>query len=565
MALSVIGDLLRRQGPSAVAGLSEMSGRLESYLIQQKLVGADMCARAADLSLQTGRSLGVTLVDMGVLSEETLFVALSAVTGMAVWDGRGDFAELAPYPQEFLLANNILPIQTSEGRNLLLVGEVEDPGLLDLIRRTAPDWELGLFAENEIRFRLESHYQLDHEADTVELFDSLSSVEHLKDLALEAPIIRMVNDIIGSGVRMGASDIHLEPSRSRVELRYRVDGVLHSRPPPAFEDYPAVVSRLKILSQLDIAERRVPQDGRIKLRTGGKDVDIRVSTIPTNFGEDIALRLLDQKKQVLDLDTLGFSTDFVSTFRSGLRHSHGLVLVTGPTGSGKSTCLYAGLRDIIDGRTKIITVEDPIEYEIPSLTQIQVNHEIGVDFASALRSILRHDPDVIFVGEIRDRETAEIAVQSALTGHLVLSTIHTNSALSAIDRLLNMGIPDYLISSSLLMVTGQRLLRKLCPHCRRSVTVDSVLAERYGLPEGATVYEAVGCPDCGGIGYRHRMPINEVLTVSADLRHLILVDRSASRMMETARAAGYVTMVEDGMAKVVQGLTTIEEVLRVAR
>lgn len=572
MQISATGRLglsrLTRLFPSSSAaapilGDGNAHARLSRALIEGQYVSEDLLTQAQSLAATTQRPLGQTLVDMGALSDEHLFAAYAQMTGLTVWDGRGQIADPPPFPPEFLLFNRILPI-AQEANTLLVIADPEDDGLIDLLRRLQPDAALAIAPEAEVVFRLESHFQIgDGDDDTRNA--PTTDVEHLKDLALEAPIIRQVNDLIGAGVKMGASDIHLEPARTRCELRYRVDGVLHNRPAPTVDEYPAVVSRIKILAQLDIAERRLPQDGRIKIRTGGKDVDIRVSTIPTQFGEDVAMRLLDQKKQVLDLDQLGMTKAFISGFRECLHHSHGLILVTGPTGSGKSTCLYSGLKDIINGTTKIITVEDPIEYEIPGLTQIQVNADIGMTFAGALRSILRHDPDVIFIGEIRDQETADIAVQSALTGHLVLSTIHTNSAVGAIGRLLNMGIPDYMISSSLLAVTGQRLLRRLCPHCRRPVAVDPTLAERFSLPHTATLYEAVGCAECGGIGYKGRMPINELLTVTAGLRHQILTNPTVDNLLAEAAKGGFRTMIEDGMTKVLEGSTTVEEVLRVAR
>lgn len=569
MQISAIGrfglDRLRQRLTAAPPrpAMGVAMPRLVEALRDGHFVSDELLDQAIDLAATTGRPLGQTLVDMGALSDEHLFTAYAQMTGLPLWSGRGQICDPPPFPPEFLLFNRILPI-ASEPHPTLVIADPEDDGLIDLLRRLQPEAALAIYPEAEVVFRLENHFQLGDGEEDGRGAQS-TDIEHLKDLALEAPIIRQVNDLIGAGVKMGASDIHLEPARSRCELRYRVDGVLHNRPAPTVDEYPAVVSRIKILAQLDIAERRLPQDGRIKIRTGGKDVDIRVSTIPTQFGEDVAMRLLDQKKQVLDLDQLGMTRGFVGGFRDCLHHSHGLILVTGPTGSGKSTCLYSGLKDIINGTTKIITVEDPIEYEIPGLTQIQVNAEIGMTFAGALRSILRHDPDVIFIGEIRDQETADIAVQSALTGHLVLSTIHTNSAVGAIGRLLNMGIPDYMISSSLLAVTGQRLLRRLCPHCRRPVTADPALAERFHLPAGAMLYEAVGCAECGGIGYKGRMPINELLVVTPGLRHQILSNPTVDNLLAEAGKGGFRTMIDDGMAKVLEGSTTVEEVLRVAR
>jgi general secretion pathway protein E len=550
-------------GSKAASNVSSWNHRLAQTVQNDGLVSQELIDRAFDLSHKTGRSLSETLLDLGAISDEQMYAVFADLTGHPVWNGRGEISDDSPFSKEFLIANHVLPLKADDGKRRYVIASPEDDGMFDLLMRFDPDCaQVLLYPEAEIQFRLEGHFEIEQ---TDQGNTETSDVEHLKDLALEAPIIRMVNELLTNGVKMGASDIHLEPFRNRIELRYRVDGVLHNRPAPPVDDFPGVISRLKILAQLDIAERRLPQDGRIKFRSGGKDVDIRVSTVPTAFGEDVALRLLDQKKQVLDLDQLGFSPIFVNKFRDALDHSHGLVLVTGPTGSGKSTCLYAGLRNIVDGKIKIITVEDPVEYEIPGLSQIQVNAEIGVSFANALRSILRHDPDVIFIGEIRDKETAEMAVQSALTGHLVLSTIHTNSAVGAVGRLLNMGVPDYLLSSSLLAITGQRLLRQLCLHCRIERPASESERVRLHLAEHANIYEAAGCPECGEIGYRGRLPINEILTLDAELKELILSEPTTDALLGLAVQKGFVTMEQDGIAKACAGQTTIAEVMRVAR
>ncbi len=533
--------------------------RLLQYLETSDAISADILAEAVKLSARTRRGLGTTLMDMGVLSDEQLYGIYAAITGLAVWNGRGDVGEANGFGQDFLIFNRILPIQGDDGLTMV-VHDPEDDGLIAMIGRLIPGAKIAIAPEREIQFRLENHFQMQSGQDDSAGY--ISDVEHLKDLALEAPIIRYVNDMILSGIKVGASDIHMEPMRNRIELRYRVDGVLHPRPAPTIEEFPAIVSRIKILSQLDIAERRLPQDGRFSIKAAGKEVDVRVSTVPTNAGEDVALRLLDQKKQLLSLDALGVTPNIVQLLRAALRKSHGLILVTGPTGSGKTTTLYSGLRDIVDGEKKIITVEDPVEYDIPGISQIPVNAEIGVTFANTLRSILRHDPDVILVGEIRDRETAEIAVQAALTGHLVLSTVHTNSAVGAVGRLLNMGVADYLLASSLIAVTGQRLVRKLCPHCRKPAAIDAPLAEKFGLPLGAKIFQAAGCAECGQIGYRGRLPICEFLTVNAAVRSAILSEPTPEHV---ANAAGgeYQTMLHDGFSRALMGETTIEEILRV--
>ena len=532
---------------------------LYHYLLDNGVIADDILAEAVKLSQKTNRALGNTLMDMGVFSDEQLYGHYSALTGLPVWNGRGDVTDGAGLDQNFIIFNRILPVMSDDGL-ALVIADPEDDGLVDILRRMVVGAKIYIAPEREVQYALDNHFQLDSSEESESSY--VSDVEHLKDLALEAPIIRYVNDMILSGIKIGASDIHMEPMRHKIELRYRVDGVLHSRPAPTVEEYPAIVSRIKILSQLDIAERRLPQDGRFSIKTGGKDVDVRVSTIPTAAGEDVALRLLDQKKQLLSLDALGVSVKITADMRDILQKSHGLVLVTGPTGSGKTTTLYSGLRGIVDGEKKIITVEDPVEYDIPGITQIPVNAEIGVTFANTLRSMLRHDPDVILVGEIRDRDTAEIAVQAALTGHLVLSTVHTNSAASAIGRLINMGVADYLLASSLIAVTGQRLVRKLCPHCRRQAPISADHAARLGLPGHIKTYHAAGCVECGQIGYRGRLPICEFLRVDASVRSAILSQPTPENIQQAA-GSGYKTMLQDGLDRVMAGETTIEEILRV--
>jgi general secretion pathway protein E len=535
-----------------------MESRLDTYLAQQQLVSPELLAEARSLAAKTKRDIGTTLLDMGVFGDEQLYQIYSDLSGLPVWRGVAEIAADCGLPQDFLLFNRVLPLAAENGITLVIANPL-DGGLISMLRRLLPEAHLALLADREIQFRLNAHFDIAD--DDAAGNNYLSDVEHLKDLALEAPIIRQVNDLILNGIKIGASDIHLEPLRNRIELRYRVDGVLHSRPGPGIEEYPAIISRIKILSQLDIAERRLPQDGRFSVKTGGKDVDVRVSTIPTTHGEDLALRLLDQKKQLLSLDALGINPLAVNQLRAVLRKSHGLILVTGPTGSGKTTTLYSGLRDIIDGQKKIITVEDPVEYDIPGITQIPVNADIGVTFAATLRSILRHDPDVILIGEIRDRDTAEIAVQAALTGHLVLSTVHTNSAVGAVGRLLNMGVANYLLASSLIAVTGQRLVRRLCPHCKQPARLDPALAQQFGIEAQTRIYTAKGCAECGGIGYRGRIPISEFLSVDAKVRSAILAEPTPERIEQAA--SDYRSMLQDGLAHVVAGETTVDEVWRV--
>jgi general secretion pathway protein E len=536
---------------------------LGALLLERGVLDAGGLARVEEIRAGSPQRLSSLIVDMGLLSQNALYDILADVTGLSLWDGEGDPFIDEGFPEGFLDYNRILPVQRAEGPCFVLE-DPEDDGLIDMLRRLRPEVPLALALPQKIKPALAALFGQNAAADEQARSLGAEDISHLKDLALEAPIIRKVNELITAGVEMRASDIHLEPGKQGIELRYRVDGVLHAGSTPSPEDYPAVSSRIKILANLDIAERRLPQDGRIRLRTSGRDVDIRVSTLPTPHGEDIVLRLLDQKTQSLSLLGTGLTTRILERYRENLRRSNGLILVTGPTGSGKSTTLYSCLTEIIDGTRKIITVEDPVEYEVPGITQIQVNEGAGLNFSTMLRSILRHDPDVIFIGEIRDRETAEIAVQASLTGHLVLSTIHTNSATGAIGRFLDMGIADYLLASSLIAISAQRLLRRLCENCRRLALPDAATVERFGLDPRQALYHASGCPKCARTGYRDRLPIGEMLEMTPALRQQILHDPSIGALDAATHAEHFKTMIDDGLDRVREGLTTIEEVLRVA-
>jgi len=395
-------------------------------------------------------------------------------------------------------------------------------------------------------------------------------VAHLRDLASEVPVIRLVNQMLVRALESRASDVHIEPFENQLKVRYRIDGILHEIEPPPRQLKAAIISRLKILAQLNIAERRLPQDGRIKIRLGGKDVDLRIATVPTLYGESVVIRLLERGQIFTQLDALGFPPEPLARFNEMILKPHGMILVTGPTGSGKTTTLYGALQKINDPGKKIITIEDPVEYQLAGVNQIHVKPQIGLTFANGLRSIVRQDPDVIMVGEIRDAETAEIAVQAALTGHLVFSTLHTNDAAGAISRLLEMGVQDYLLSSSLLGVLAQRLVRRLCPSCRKEIpfseaaAVPPELESRNG--DGFNiVWEAVGCPECSGTGYLGRVGIFELLPVTQEICKLIVQHADAGAIRNLAVAQGMRLLREDGWDKVRQGVTTFAEVLRVTR
>ncbi|MFZ1327263.1 MAG: type II secretion system ATPase GspE, partial [Candidatus Contendobacter sp.] len=407
--------------------------------------------------------------------------------------------------------------------------------------------------------------------DSIGLADNLTDeeqIQHLKDLASEAPVIRLVNLMIARAVESRASDIHIEPFENRLKVRYRVDGVLREVESPPSRLSAAVISRIKIMAKLNIAERRLPQDGRIQLRAQGKEIDLRVSTVPTLWGESVVMRILDKASVVLDFPALGFSPRTLKRFLDILHLPHGIILVTGPTGSGKTTTLYTALQTLNTPERKILTVEDPVEYQLEGINQIQVKPQINLNFANALRAIVRQDPDVIMIGEMRDLETAGIAVQSALTGHLVLSTLHTNDAAGSITRLLDMGVDDYLLTSTINGILAQRLVRLLCSHCREPYPalpelVEELRLQRFSPAPTITLYKGVGCEHCGGTGYRGRAAIMEFLVMSDPLRRLVLKHADATTLQLEAQKEHMDTMYEDGLSKAVTGMTTLEEVMRV--
>jgi general secretion pathway protein E len=393
-------------------------------------------------------------------------------------------------------------------------------------------------------------------------------VDHLREVASEAPVIRMVNLLISRAVEAGASDIHFEPFEDRLIVRNRIDGILHEVEAPPKRLQPAVISRVKIMARMNIAERRLPQDGRIRMKVKDGEIDIRVSTVPTIFGESLVLRLLDRSSVFIGLDDLGFEPEILQSYERLIMKPYGMILVTGPTGSGKTTTLYAALDKINSEEKKIITIEDPVEYQLEGINQIQVKPKIGLDFADGLRSIVRQDPDIIMVGEIRDRETADIAVQSALTGHLVFSTVHTNDAAGAITRLLDMGVEDYLLSSSIIGVLAQRLIRKVCSSCQVEDPSQRTLLEEMGFPvkkKGVVFYSGEGCPECSHTGYRGRIGIFELLQVTDKIRRQIMHDPSAGEIKSLARSLDMTTLRDDGLRKVAAGLSTVSEVVRVSR
>nr|WP_284321710.1 type II secretion system ATPase GspE [Dyella acidisoli] len=476
----------------------------------------------------------------------------------------------------FLKQQHVVPVRVGEDGIALVVADPADPYPLHAVQlASGKPVSLCIGLRSEIDDLIERYYGQGRSAmgTIVENLDGSSAeeedVEHLRDLASEAPVIRLVNLILQRAVEQRASDVHIEPFENRLKVRYRIDGVLHEVEAPPSSSTAAVISRVKIMAKLNIAERRLPQDGRIQLRVQGKELDLRVSTVPTSFGESVVMRILDRETVVFDFASLGFTDNFQKRFVDVLERPHGILLVTGPTGSGKTTTLYTALSRINTPGVKIITVEDPVEYQLEGINQIQVKPQIGLDFAHALRSIMRQDPDVIMIGEMRDLETCRIAIQSALTGHLVLSTLHTNSASGGVTRMLDMGVEDYLLGSTVNGILAQRLVRRLDPETATPYeappeVIKEFELEKYTDERPIRLWKA-GSSASNPTGYRGRRAIMEFLVMSDSLRRLVMQHADASEIERQARAEGMRTMYEDGIAKAVAGITTIEEVLRVTQ
>jgi len=557
--------------------------RLGEILIEQGKVDQSQVDRALRLQQdeRSGR-IGEILLRLGLVTEADLVQALSAQSGIPVAEA-ADYPELPLFAQQlshrYLRDAKALPLREDGKRLTVAVADPFDAFLkesLGLATGRSVDFVLATPGELQAAFdRLygtgkSSMDQIVGDIEMLEDDTGNEDLQQLKDLASEAPVIRLVSLIISRAMEARASDIHVEPFENRLIVRYRIDGVLHEVESPPRRLSAAVISRIKIMASLDIAERRLPQDGRIKLRIHGKEADLRVSTVPTLYGESVVMRILDKSSTLLDFDRLGFDAQNLSAFKSALMRPHGILLVTGPTGSGKTTTLYTALQTINQPDLKILTVEDPVEYQMDGINQIQVKPQIGLTFANALRSIVRQDPDVIMVGEIRDLETAQIAVQSALTGHMVLSTLHTNDAASTINRLLDMGMEDYLLTSTIVGVQAQRLVRNLCTACRQPYAPTPELLEETGLqrylPEPDSVlYHPKGCELCGGTGFIGRSCIVEVLLMNDTVRQKVMTHATSGEIRRVAVEQGMETMYENGLRKVAAGLTTLEEVLRATR
>lgn len=557
--------------------------RLGEILIEQGKIDQAQIDRALRLQQddQSGR-IGEILLRLGLVSESDLLLALSVQSDIPVAKPT-DYPELPLFAQvisqRYLRDARALPLADDGQRMTVAIADPFDGFLKESLGlATGRSVDFVLATPTDLNEALDKIYgsgksSMDQIVGDIEMLEDESGnedLQQLKDLASEAPVIRLVSLIISRAMEARASDIHVEPFENRLIVRYRIDGVLHEVESPPRRLSAAVISRIKIMASLDIAERRLPQDGRIKLRIHGKEVDLRVSTVPTLYGESVVMRILDKSSTLLDFDRLGFDSENLNKFKSALMQPHGILLVTGPTGSGKTTTLYTALQAINQPDLKILTVEDPVEYQMDGINQIQVKPQIGLTFANALRSIVRQDPDVIMVGEIRDLETAQIAVQSALTGHMVLSTLHTNDAAGTINRLLDMGVEDYLLTSTIVGVQAQRLVRNLCTACRESYVPTPELLEEIGLnryvhAQNPVLYHAKGCELCGGTGFIGRSCIVEVLLMNDTVRQKVMTHATAGELRRIAMEQGMETMYENGLRKVAAGLTTLEEVLRATR
>lgn len=548
-----------------------------ALLARGRLKDTDL-QRARRLQEETGGSLLTLLGRLGLVSERDHADASAEVLGLPLVSAK-DTPDLPPegatLSTRFLKQFHLCPVEWSEREVGVLMADPHDAYAIDAVRlATQREVRPMVAVRSEIDDLVERWYGQGRSAmgAIVETADGegtgdLDDVEHLRDLASEAPVIRLVNLVIQRAVELRASDIHIEPFENRLKVRYRIDGVLEEGESPPQNLTAAVISRIKIMAKLNIAERRLPQDGRIMLRVQGKELDLRVSTVPTAHGESVVMRLLDRETVVFDFQRLGFSGDFLPKFRQVLDQPHGILLVTGPTGSGKTTTLYTALSQLNTADVKIITVEDPVEYQIEGINQIQAKPQIGLDFSHALRSIVRQDPDIIMIGEMRDLETAKIAIQSALTGHLVLSTLHTNNAAGGITRMLDMGVEDYLLTSTVNGILAQRLVRKLEPTHAEAYPASPEEIEKFALrryqPEGEILLYRPKASPIAPTGYLGRTTIVEFLVMDDELRRAVMRHAGMGEIEQLARNAGMRTMYEDGIAKALRGETTIEEVLRV--
>ena len=556
-------------------------------LIDQGILGAEQVADAESHAKQTGDKIANSLVKLGYATDSEVMVALSKYHKMEFVDlNKVDISEdiIELMPESVARENIVLPMNENDGRLKVLISDPGDVDTLEKLRFILNrDVTPALATRSQISEAINRFYgQVEGESadsilqeftDTaIDFTETVDDAESTGDDSVDensAPIVRLVQLMITEAVQLRASDIHVEPFEDRVRIRYRIDGVLHERDSLPRRQLGAILSRIKILSKIDIAERRRPQDGRIKVSVGEKELDLRVSIIPTNHGQSAVMRLLDKDNIRISVRQLGFSEETYKIFNGLIRRPNGIILVTGPTGSGKTTTLYASLNSLNRPDRKIITAEDPVEYYLPGINQVEVKHSIGLDFARIIRSMLRQAPNIILVGEMRDAETVSMGVQASLTGHLVFSTLHTNDAPSAITRMVDMGVPGYLVASSVVAILAQRLVRTICPKCKTKHSPSEEVIKQVGLSaeeiESATFMRGKGCSSCNKTGYRGRIGIYELMMIDSKVRRMIFDGSSTQVIREYVMEAGMTTLFGDGIKKVLNGVTTFEEVYRVAK
>jgi len=552
-------------------------GRLGELLIDAGVITPEQLAEALDKQRDSGELIGQILISMGYASEPAVLEALGKQLGLPVVtlsEHTVDPVALGKVPSEFAMRHQLIPLRSEDHTLTVAMANPLDVHPLDDLRLvTGCEIKPAIASPAEIKRAIEQFYMekmiqdiTEQEADITA--DEGPDIADLQRMATEALVIQLVNLIIHQAVQDRASDIHIEPFERELKVRYRIDGVLREAQSPPKRLHAAIVSRVKILADMNIAERRLPQDGRIQLRVSGRRIDIRVSTIPTLYGESVVMRILDKSRGLLTLEQLGMQTQVLQNFRRLISVPYGIILVTGPTGSGKSTSLYAALSEVFSVEKKIITIEDPVEYQLPGVNQIQVRPNIGLTFASGLRHMVRQDPDIIMVGEIRDAETADIAINAALTGHLVFSTLHTNDAAGAITRLLDMHAEPYLVASTLIGSVAQRLVRRVCQRCKTQVKAKPELVREVGFPDEMKDHLFTvgrGCDECARTGYSNRIGVFEMLMVDDEVRRMIVERTSATVIKQYAVSKGMKTLIADGRDKILQGITTIDEVLRVCQ
>ncbi len=559
--------------------------RLGDVLVEQGWLSPEALEEGLDAQAENGERLGHVLVQQKKITEQELLNALALQLDLEVRESIDDkelrFDLVEQLPIQYLKKHEFFPFQSEDGTLRIAVNDPLDLEVLDDLRILYGQNEIRpvLVPAREILSAINRTYgqandtaeqiiqDLDEAGDSQHLFTELEVGEDLLDETSDAPIIKLVNHIFSQAVKSQASDIHIEPYQQRLQVRFRLDGVLHNVLSPPRRLHAAIVSRIKVMARLDIAEKRLPQDGRTEVKIGERLVDVRVSCLPTAFGERVVLRLLEKSGKLLSMEEIGLTAAALAEMKRLLRLSHGIILVTGPTGSGKTTTLYAALSHINSPDKNILTIEDPIEYQLDGIGQMQVNPKINLTFARGLRSMVRQDPDIILVGEIRDRETADIAIHAALTGHLVFSTLHTNDSASAVTRLIDMGIEPFLVSTAVQAIVAQRLVRLLCPHCKETYEPEEAQWAELGSSRevAGPIFRADGCEKCLETGYRGRTGIYEFLLLSEAIKGLVLKTSDANQINKAARAEGMANLREDGINKVIEGRTTISEVLRVTQ